>query len=128
MPWGLILLAAICFPSLTALGFAVLVHCRSIDEIHQQVRNFKIEGSLCGCCEINHVSRTGEQIACDREVICRCIVAWFGSLERFEDHVRGKVRAILVQQLTRDAFSYWHLAQMGSPIMFAHLDIISSRA
>ncbi|CAE7423045.1 unnamed protein product, partial [Symbiodinium pilosum] len=77
---------------------------------------------------INHVSRTGEHIACDREVICRCIVAWFGSLERFEDHVRGKVRAVLVQQLMRDAFSYWHLAQVASPTIFAYLDILASRA
>ena len=42
--------------------------------------------------------------------------------------MRGKVRAILVQQLMQDAFSYWRMTQVASPIMFAHLDIMASRA
>ena len=55
-------------------------------------------------------------------------MAWFGSLENFEDHVRGKVRAMLVHQLMRDTFSYWHMVQVMSPVMFSHLDIVASRA
>ena len=42
--------------------------------------------------------------------------------------MRGKVRAILVQQLMRDAFSYWRIVQVWVPIAYAQLDILASRS
>ena len=99
-PYGALVYAAFCFPSFTLLAYVVLAHCRSINKIHHQVTKFTVEHASGGCCERQHIdSRTGEPILCDRAVISRCITEWFGSLQRFEDHVRDQVRKVLVHQL-----------------------------
>ena len=122
--YGALLLAALCFPCFTILAYIVLAHCRSLDEIHHKVQNFLIEHSSSSCCDMQHIDRrTGERMQCDRAVISRCIVAWFGSLQSFEDDVRGRVREVLVHQLTYHTFTYWRMVQLTSPNLFLGLDL-----
>ena len=126
-PYGALLMASLCFPSFTALAYVVLGHCRSIETIHHEVRNFTIEHSSSGCCAKGHIDRrTNEPIQCDREIMCRCIIAWFGSLQSFEDHVRGQVREVLIHQLTHNTFTYWRMVQLTSPALFVGLDRLAS--
>ena len=127
-PWGALLIGALCLPCLTLLAAVVLEYCCSIDRIQQQVRNFTVAHAVSGCCAAGHVNqKTGEPILCDREIILRCIVAWFGSLSTFEDTVQGEVGAILVHQLAHDVFSYSRIVQVTSPIMLGTLDRWCSR-
>ena len=127
-PWGALLVGGLCFPCMTLADAMLLAHSRSIDRIQQQVSNFKVADAVCGCCAAGHVhQKTGEPILCDREIILRCIVAWFGSLSSFEDTVRGEVRAILVHQLAHTVFSYSRIVQLTSPIMLGILDHWCSR-
>ena len=127
-PWGALLIGGLCFPCMTLLCVVVLEHCRSIDRIQKQVCNFTVADAVCGCCAAGHVHETtGEPILCDREIILRCIIAWFGSLSTFEDTVQGEVRAVLVNQLAHNVFSYWRIVQMTSPILFQTLDQWCSR-
>ena len=127
-PWGALLMGGLCFPCLTLLANAALEHGREVERIQQEVFNFTIENSVSGCCAAGHVdATTGQQVFCDREIILRCVKAWFGSLQSFEDHVRGEVRAVLVHQLTNGAFSYLNNVQVTSPIMLLTLDLWSSK-
>ena len=126
-PYGALVLSALCFPSFTTLAYVVLAHCRSIDDIHHQVQNFSIEHSSSGCCDMQHIDpQTGDPMICDRAVISRCIIAWFGSLQSFEDSVRGQVRQVLVYQLTYNTFTYWRMVQLTSPCLFFGLDSVAS--
>ena len=128
-PYGLLLIAVLAFPSLTIGAHTVIQHYQSIDRIHQQVHNFTVDQTECGCCAMGHVNkRTGEPMACDREIIYRCINAWFGSLRQFEDHVRGEVREVMIHQLTFQTFTYWRMVQLASPVIFINLDVLASRA
>ena len=91
--WGGLALCALTFPCLTCLAYVVLIHCRSIDVVQQQVRCFTIGNASSYCCASNHIDpSTGERMVCDRLIIERCIAAWFGSPEQFEETVRGKLR------------------------------------
>ena len=127
-PDGALVMAALCFPSFTTLAYVALAHCRSIDKIHHQVQNFSIEHSSSGCCALQHIDpRTGYPILCDRAIISRCILAWFGSLQSFEDSVRGQVREVLVYQLMYNTFTYWRMVQLTSPVLFFGLDRLASR-
>ena len=122
-PWGALVLCGLCFPCLTMFCSVLLEHCRSIDRVRQQVSNFTVEHAVSGCCAVNHVNpTTGKPIICDREIILRCVVAWFGSVSNFEANVQGQVCATLVQQLYYDVFSYWRLVMATSPIGLLMLD------
>ena len=121
-PWGALVLCGLCFPCLTMFCSVLLEHCRSIDRVRQQVGNFTVQHAVSGCCAANHVTATGKPIMCDREIILRCVVGWFGSVSKFEANVQGELCGILVQQLYYDVFSYWRLVIVTSPIGWLMLD------
>ena len=121
-PVGVIIVVGLCFPSYTALAYIALEHTRSIDKIHRQVQNFTMEHASAACCAMQHVTRGGQPILCDRVIISRCITSWFGSLQSFEDNVRSQVREVLVHQLTYNTFTYSRLVQLTAPALFFKLD------
>ncbi|CAE7747105.1 PRN1 [Symbiodinium pilosum] len=109
-PWGAVFMCGLAFPCLMLFAFAVIAHCRSIDVIQQQVRNFTIDKSWSQCCSLGHaMPGSGAPMVCDRAIILRCIAAWFGSTKSFESTVRDKVQTVLVHQLTYHVFSYLRL-------------------
>ena len=119
---GGLVLGALMLPCLTTLAYVVLLHCHSIEVMQQQVRCFTIERSFSQCCVDKHLDSNGQRILCDRDVILRCISAWFGSPEQFEDMVRTKLLRQLVYQLANHTFSYWRILQAMSPVMWFKLD------
>ena len=55
--------------------------------------NFSISEVQCFCCQSNHVCpKTGKAIACDRLMIEKSIVDWFGDLSTFNMYVRSEIR------------------------------------
>ena len=51
-------------------------------------KDFDFQSALCFCCSTNHVDPDGEQMLCDRQILGKCIVEWFGSIANFEEQVR----------------------------------------
>lgn len=126
IPWGLVLISALAFPFFMLLAYVVLAHCRSIEMVQDQVRNFTIENSLSFCCSCGHVHpQTGSVMLCDRSIIVRCIAAWFESVQEFETIVRGKVLKFIVHQLANQVFSYWRIVQACCPLLWFYLDVPS---
>lgn len=121
-PWGALLLGGLAFPCLVLLADLVLAHCRSIEVMQHQVRDFTIEQSKSACCSRGHVDANGGPMLCDRRIILRCISAWFGSKEKFESAVRGQLLQVLVHQLANRVFSYWRIVQITAPAGWAILD------
>ena len=123
-PWGGIFICAMAFPCLLLLARVVIQHGRSIDVVQYQVRHFTVQQCSCSCCDRGHVHVDGSAIMCDRVIILRCISAWFGSVAKFESHVRSQLLKALVYQLANQAFSYWRIVQAASPVAFAILDML----
>ncbi|CAE7444386.1 unnamed protein product [Symbiodinium sp. CCMP2592] len=106
--------------------FLILSHvgrafCRSIDDLQQALATFSTGQTKCGCCDAGHLDANGEPMACDREILLRCIELWYGDLSSFEVHVKGNVRAALLEQLTSPLFLYWHVVGAASPVMWFFL-------
>ena len=128
IPWAAFFISALAFPCLTLLAFVVLAHCHSIEEVQNQVRNFRIEDSKCYCCSRGHVEADGTEMAiCDRRVVYSCIDCWFGSREQFELVVRTRVLSTLLRQLTRNVFSYGRIVQVTCPMWWLFLDLVASQ-
>ena len=126
-PWGGIFIsamAAMVFPCMVFLAYVILAHCRSIDVVQHQVRNFTVQQCSCHCCESGHVDAKGGQVMCDRLIILRCISAWFGSVETFESMVRTRLLETLVYQLANQVFPYWRIVHAASPVAWAILDLL----
>ncbi|CAE7909368.1 hypothetical protein AK812_SmicGene24804 [Symbiodinium microadriaticum] len=126
-PYGGMVMSALAFPCLTSLAYVVLLHYRNVDTVQRQLRHFKIRDASSACCAYNHVNpETGEQIFCDRNIILRCISAWFGSTDDFESAVRGRVRDALVGELANRTFTYWRIVQATCPILWMGLDLLTN--
>ena len=61
-----------------------------------------------------------------KEVILQCIVAWFGSIENFELHVRSDVRESMAGQLANGAFLYHRILAATTPLLWFFFDMTIS--
>jgi len=95
---------------------------RSVELLEKQVAGFTATKSLCWCCSTNHKDESGGTMVCDRQIVFRCIVAWFGSLENFETRVRTDVLECLVDQLSKQIFTYKQCAVAGLPWFWSSFD------
>lgn len=59
---------------------------------------------------------------CDRDCICKCISAWFGRLDNFENRVRTEVLSCLTEQLTTQFFTYRQCVTTMVPILWSFMD------
>ncbi|CAE7367070.1 unnamed protein product [Symbiodinium sp. CCMP2592] len=108
-------------PFFLALSHIGRAFCRSMDDLQQALATFSAGQTKCGCCDRGHLDGNGKPVACDREVLFRCIELWYGDLDRFEVHVRGDVRTALLEQLTSPLFLYGHVVGAASPVMWFYL-------
>ena len=108
-------------PFFLALTHVARAFCRQIDDLQQALSTFSTGQTRCGCCDAGHLDENDRPIACDREVLLRCIELWYGDLDSFEEHVRGNVRTALLEQLTSPFFLYWHVVGAASPVMWFYL-------
>ena len=123
-PWGTLMVCSLAFPCMTLLAYVVLAHCRSIIVMQQQLSQFRIEHAKSQCCDCGHVNEyTGDKMICDRNIILRCISAWFGSTEQFEALVQDRLLKTLVHHLTNEVFSYFRIVQATSPVGWVSIDI-----
>ena len=88
--------AAITFLGLLFCISAARSYFRSIHDLTTALRTFRLEDVRCWCCDTGHRKTEG---LCDREVIQRSIISWFGSIDSFEELVRQEVLDILTDQL-----------------------------
>ena len=51
---------------------------------------------------------------CDRKVLYEVIISWFGSIEKFEEEVRGPVRTTLLRQIFNVRLVYFQLCAVAS--------------
>ncbi|CAE7248561.1 unnamed protein product [Symbiodinium microadriaticum] len=101
----------------------IRVFCRSIDSLQKQLENFRVEDTRCTCCECNHIQTdTGQPMMCDRKVLTEVIISWFGSIETFEEEVRGRVRATLLRQIFNVRFVYFQLCAVASCVLWFFMD------
>ncbi|CAE7781987.1 unnamed protein product [Symbiodinium sp. CCMP2456] len=99
------------------------VFCRSIDSLQKQLENFRVENTRCTCCDCNHIQRgTGQPMMCDRKVLSEVIISWFGSIEKFEEEVRGRVRTTLLRQIFNVRFVYFQLCAVASCVLWYYMD------
>ena len=85
-------------------------HFRSIASFQERLLRFQLAEGECYCRSAGHVD-TGD--LCDREVIARCIRAWFGSVAAVTKD--GNPKQVLTQNVTKLACSFlggWHCCSL----------------
>mmetsp|Transcript_70245 Transcript_70245/g.164501 ORF Transcript_70245/g.164501 Transcript_70245/m.164501 type:complete len:524 (+) Transcript_70245:65-1636(+) len=90
---------------------------RSIDTMQAQLRDFRMDSATCYCCSSGHENR----MLCDRQIIERCIVEWFGSLENFEQTIQTTVSSALAQQLGKFSFPVSWMWGCSCPLLWTFL-------
>jgi hypothetical protein len=131
-PKSLILGVAV-FPIIYACIAVVGVHFlrrfhRDMTTLRQQLNEFKVSNTQCFCCTVGHKDPdTGIKISCDREVIQACIVAWFGSLDEFEDFVQVELTGYFWRSLGRFGLPFRWVLGSQLPVLWAYMDLIADR-
>jgi len=119
--WLVILLS---FAPMCFAAHIVRAYCRSVSTMRDEVAKVTLESAQCYCCSVQHrdpVSGKDMEI-CDRRVLRRCVVEWFGSVESFEHRVQHEVLDVLTDQLSNNIFSYRRIAEASSVFMAFFLD------
>ena len=89
---SLLLLLAYCGLVVVPMAKMSRQYFREVGYIRKQIADFSLENSEAYCCSINHQDPVfGTPVPCDRGIIRRCVLKWFGSIEGFHDRVRGDV-------------------------------------
>ncbi|CAE7657113.1 Rai14 [Symbiodinium sp. CCMP2592] len=121
LAWLIILLS---FAPMCFAAHIVRSYCRSVSRMRDEVAKVTLESAQCYCCSVQHRDpASGKDIEiCDRRVLRRCVVEWFGSVEAFEHRVQHEVLEILTDQLSKNIFSYRRIAEASSVFMAFFLD------
>ncbi|CAE7464475.1 unnamed protein product [Symbiodinium natans] len=106
--------ALVLFIGMYVVMAAIRDYFRSIATLEQDLRNFTIDKEICYA------------LLCDRDVLLRTIALWYGTVEAFERRVQTEVRSCLMQQLSKDFFSYWQCIASLIPIALAFIDTTSA--
>ncbi|CAE7863063.1 unnamed protein product, partial [Symbiodinium microadriaticum] len=99
---------------------------RDLDTMKLQLLSISVDSTRSSCCDLHHVSPSGEHMMCDRKIVKECVKIWFGSELSFEDTVRTNVLDILNRDLTQKVFSTPWALGVTSPIMLAFMDVSAS--
>ena len=101
---------------------------RSLDVMEEQLLSVSFAKTKSSCCDMEHVTPSGQPIICDREVVRECVRTWFGSEEAFEDTLRSEVLMILKDDLCDKSFTRQWTMGMTAPAFWADLDWAASYA
>eukprot|EP00438_Fugacium_kawagutii_P029235 Skav229570 [mRNA] locus=scaffold568:670992:672521:+ [translate_table: standard] len=109
-------------------GHALRCHQRSIQRMLVQLDAFSVVKTESQCCTLGHKDPdSGAVLICDRDVLMKCIVEWFGSTENFDKEVQSKVRTALAKGLGNGSMPYlWSIAAVA-PLVWTQLDAIAAR-
>eukprot|EP00439_Symbiodinium_sp_Y106_P084422 s49_g25.t1 len=80
-----------------------------------KLARFSLDNVSCFCCEDNHIKSRG---LCDRRVTHKCITAWFGTQELFEEYVRTGVRELLLREHAKQFFTYRQAISAMVPVLW----------
>ncbi|CAK9076393.1 CCHC-type domain-containing protein [Durusdinium trenchii] len=111
-----VLLLLILYPA--AATFRGYFH--SVDTLCDQMSKFHLQETKCACCVQGHDESTP---VCDRDIVTRCIRAWFGDEASFEKQMQVTVSASVAEHLGEHLFPYWLLLVASVPFMWVMLDI-----
>ena len=88
----MVVAALFAFASFYVSVAALRAYYRSAKLLETELASFTVKESRCWCCnELTDHTDEGEEVICDRQVVLRCIVTWFGTVESFEERVRTEV-------------------------------------
>ncbi|CAE7422899.1 unnamed protein product [Symbiodinium sp. CCMP2592] len=90
---------------------------RDLDTMRRQLLSMSFDSALCACCTRGHA----DGLPCDRPILKRCMLTWFGSLESFESTVRSEVLEVLTQDL-EEVFTTRAMIAAYTPIMWGVMD------
>jgi len=77
---------------------------------------------------MNHIDiTTGDSMSCDRKAIEEVIKSWFGSIEKFEAHVRDKLHANIEDQLGCFGMPFPLMLIALCPGIWGEMDMVSAR-
>ncbi|CAE7274973.1 unnamed protein product [Symbiodinium sp. CCMP2592] len=99
---------------------------RDLDTMKLQLSSISVDSTRSSCCDLNHLSSSGERMLCDRKIVKECVKTWFGSELAFEDTVRTEVSDILNRDLTQKVFSTPWALGVSSPVILAFMDLSAS--
>ncbi|CAE7364265.1 unnamed protein product [Symbiodinium sp. CCMP2592] len=117
-----VLLFTVLLPCGILLTHGLRAYWRSIDVMKRQASSFTFEQATCDCCERGRHERG----LCDRDIIGRCVIAWFGSIGAFESRVRMEMEVALAHQLANAAFAYHRLVLAVMPWLWLQMDLSAS--
>ncbi|CAJ1393801.1 unnamed protein product [Effrenium voratum] len=107
-------------------GEVLLRYSQSLQSLKAQLQNFRFAEAEVYCCSVGHKARNGEDLLCDRKVLQKCVQAWFGSMEDFEQSVQTRVRDALSHHFGGN-FCPPHLLIIASlPLLWAHMDFAAA--
>ena len=118
-----VILAVAFYPSVASYR----QYFRALEGLHCELETFTLQGTECECCRLDHV-RNGERLACDRQVVLRCLTSWFGSAAHFEELVRSEVLQTLMHELSTEFFRYKRCIAPLIPVAWSYLDTASAEA
>ena len=101
---------------------------RSLDVMERQLLSVSFATTKSACCDMEHVSSSGQPLICGREVVKECVRTWFGSEATFEDTLRSEVLMILKDDLCDKAFTREWTMGVTAPAFWADLDFAASYA
>ena len=94
----------------------------------QQFRRFSWHAVTCACCAANHRAANGTRIPCDRAILEKCVVQWFGSVEALEACVRNEICDAFVAQVSGGfPFGYFWLLVGNFGVWYGHADFFAAR-
>ena len=97
-----------------------------VETMQSQFHSFSVAKAKCHCCSVEHKEPDGSQLACDKEIMIRCMNEWFGSTEEFEKCVQTKVKDALTQQLGRACLPYTAVVVANLPVLWLNADFASA--
>jgi len=103
-------------------------YSRSLNILHEDLQGFSVKSANCYCCSVGHRDPTSQMLlACDRKIVEKCIVQWFGDLQAFEEFVRTDLLILFKKQLGQHGFQYrWAVLAM-TPLMWWQAETIGAR-
>eukprot|EP00913_Durusdinium_trenchii_P014226 g13350.t2 len=90
----------------------------SVEVFKEQMMHFKLAKTKCWCCSNNHTMPDGRIINCDREIVSKCLIPWFGGLEEFESAVAQELATAVPKQLGEHLVPWNFLLSCTLPVLW----------
>lgn len=109
------------FFTLYMVSRSLRAHFRAVDSIRKQLETFSVkEDTVAHCCTLNHVDpATGATLTCDRVILEKCLVLWFGSVQAFNEFIQNEL-SVVFKKLTTSTVPYTWIVAAGIPLLWFH--------